>query len=160
MRLTPETREQIALFDWLKLTPELFAVSFHIPNEGKRNARTGYILKRMGLKPGASDVFIAKASRGFHGLFIELKALTQNGVYGKPTASQMMFVENMQAQNYCAEVCNGADEAIELIKWYFQKTSDKPVLQKRPTELQLERMRLEQKARKTVEWVPKKYLMK
>ena len=43
----------------------------HIPNEGKRTVSYGAKLRRMGMKKGFPDLFIPKAAKGKHGLFIE-----------------------------------------------------------------------------------------
>ena len=81
-----ETAEQIKLFTWAKtredIVPEL-RLMYHVPNEGKRNAGGGQILKAAGLRAGVPDVCLPVARFGFNALYIEMK-------YGKnkPTAAQ------------------------------------------------------------------------
>lgn len=112
--LRPESAEQIALFDWIRLKPDLSPYAFSIPNESKRSVITGAILKRMGLRAGVSDLFIAIPRTPHHGLFIELKAGKN-----KATPSQLEFIKDMRSQGYRAEVCVGCDEAIKLITEYM-----------------------------------------
>ena len=113
--LRPESSEQIALFDWIRLKPDLSKYAFSIPNESKRNPITGHIMKRMGMRSGVSDLFIAIPTAPYHGLFIELKAGKN-----KATPSQLEFIKDMRSQGYCAEVCVGAEAAIKLIMDYLK----------------------------------------
>ena len=122
MALKPETIDQIKVFDWIRLHKQLRFCSFHIPNEGKRSVSMGALLKRMGMRAGVSDIFIAYPKNGKSGLFIELKAKTSSGIYNKATATQLQFIDDMLAMGYDAVVCNGADCAIDKIKNYLQRT--------------------------------------
>lgn len=88
----------------------------HIPNEGKRSARYGAELKRLGMRKGFPDLFIPKASKGFHGLFIELKV----DVTRKPTKEQLQWIAKLNKEGYLATVCYGADAAIREINKYFK----------------------------------------
>jgi hypothetical protein len=120
MALKPETQEQIKLFQWIKLHPKIKKYSFYIPNDGKRSKIMGNIMKRMGLLPGVSDVFIAYPSGIYHGLFIEIKAKDSvTGEYRKPTPAQNEFIANMNLMGYKALVCNGSDDAIVVIEKYL-----------------------------------------
>jgi len=109
-----ERDEQIKLFQWIKLHPLLKRHSIYIPNDGKRSPQLGAIYKRMGLRPGTSDIFIAVSRKGYHGFFIELK-------FGKnqATPAQLEFIDDMRKNGYKAEVIWGADEAIEQIQEYL-----------------------------------------
>ena len=89
----------------------------HIANEGKRTARYGAELKRMGMRKGFPDMFILYAKNGFHGLFIELK----KDVTSKPTKEQVQWISKLNAAGYYATVCYGADAAIREIKKYFKE---------------------------------------
>ena len=88
----------------------------HIANEGKRSARYGAELKRLGMRKGFPDLFIPKALKGFHGLFIELKS----DVTRKPTKEQLQWISKLNAEGYYATVCYGADAAIREIQKYFK----------------------------------------
>lgn len=87
---------------------------YAIPNGGKRNTREAANLKRQGVKAGVPDLCVPVARRGFHGLYIEMK-------YGnnKATEKQKEWLEALNREGYLAKVCNGFDEAIELLNYYF-----------------------------------------
>lgn len=120
MALKPEQLEQTKLFEWLKLNPKTKHCCFSIPNDGVRSPRLGALMKRLGLKPGVSDLFIAFPNKYYHGLFIELKAIDQKtGKYRKPTASQIEFLLEMNKMGYLSVVSNGADEAIKIVEHYL-----------------------------------------
>ena len=120
MALKSETLEQVKLFDWIRLQPKIRGCAFSIPNEGKRTPVMCSILKRMGMMPGASDVFIAYPNGVYNGFFIELKAKDKAGRYRKPTDLQVAFIFEMKKMGYQAMVCNGADHAITAIGEYLQ----------------------------------------
>lgn len=94
----------------------------HIPNEGKRSARYGAQLKRLGLRKGFPDLFIPQARNGFYGLMIELKADNTK----KPTKEQLRWIAKLNAAGYCATVCYGAEAAIREIKKYFKESLCRP----------------------------------
>lgn len=114
MKLKPETQHQITVFDFINTIPVIKNVSFHCPNEGRRGVVAGRILKRMGLRAGAPDIFIAHSKGNYHGLCIELK-VGKN----KPTEHQINFINQLNKEGYKAEIIYGADAAIQLIKWYL-----------------------------------------
>lgn len=108
-----EAHEQIAVvqFCMYKDIP-----IFAIPNGGSRNKLEAINLKRQGVKKGVPDLCVPVAKRGYHGLYIEMK-------YGKGKTSkpQDEWLELLNNNGYLARVCVGADEAINLIQWYFSK---------------------------------------
>jgi len=117
-KIGAEALEQIALFQWIKTQPHISRFAFSIPNERKTSPQTGLLLKRMGLRPGVSDVFIAVPREMFHGLFIEMKAGKN-----KTTKSQDEFLSDMRESGYATAICYGATEAINIIKNYFGSVS-------------------------------------
>ena len=114
-----ESNEQQTLFEWAKRMegkwPEL-ALMYHIPNEGKRSARTGARLKAEGLRSGVPDICLPVARGGHHGLYIELKRRKNSRV----TQDQLDWIADLVAQGYVAAVCRGCDEAIDLIISYLR----------------------------------------
>jgi hypothetical protein len=86
----------------------------HIGNERKASYYAGYINKRMGVLKGASDLFMAWPSGGYHGLFIEMKS-----AIGKPTPEQKAFIQRVSEVGYYGCICYGAEEAIETMKYYI-----------------------------------------
>lgn len=115
MPLKPEQIEQIIVFDWIR-HHKLDDYAFHIANERKASPQAGALLKRMGVKSGVSDIFIAIPSNGFHGLWLELKAGKN-----RPTESQIKFLEDMRSKGYEALWCTGADKAKQIITDYLSE---------------------------------------
>ena len=112
MTYTPrEEDEQIAFVQWCDI---LNIPVIHIPNEGKRSAYMGAKLKRMGMRGGAPDLFIACARGEYHGLFIEMK-VGKN----KPTKKQIGWLQRLSEEGYACTVCYGTDEAIRATKKYL-----------------------------------------
>ena len=113
-----EAQAQATIFEWASLMersmPEL-ALLFHIPNGGKRDARTAAILKRSGVKKGVPDLCLPVPKNGYHGLWIELK-VGQN----QPTFDQKRWLNALNRQGYLAKVCVGYSEAIQLIADYLK----------------------------------------
>lgn len=114
-----ESNEQQTLFEWARHMegrwPEL-KMLYHIPNEGKRSARTGARMKAEGLRSGVPDICLPVAKGGHHGLYIELKRRKNARV----TQEQLDWVERLSQQGYVAAVCRGCDEAISLITRYLR----------------------------------------
>ena len=88
-----------------------------IPNGGARHIAVARKLKAEGVKPGASDLFLAlPVPHGPAGLWIEMKA--PDGVV---SPNQKDFIELMQWAGYRAIVCWSADEAITEITNYLNR---------------------------------------
>lgn len=120
IRVIPtEDEEQIGLFSWAALSSGRFPAlrwMFHIPNGGKRSKSEAARFRAMGVKPGVSDIFLPCARGGFHGLFIELKALD-----GRPSSkAQIDFVAAMNREGYYAVFCRGAEDAERVIERYLK----------------------------------------
>lgn len=109
---TKEQIEQVKVREWVRNNTDLPFI--YIPNDGKRSPQLGLLMKRMGLCPGASDIFIPRATKRYHGLFIELKAGKN-----KPTLLQLKFIDDMIIEGYGAYVAYGAEEAIAIIKQFY-----------------------------------------
>lgn len=112
-----EDTEQITVISWANWNvnkwPELKWL-FHIPNGGKRNYTEAARFKMAGVKAGVCDLELPVARGEYHGLFIEMK-------YGdnKTTEAQEEFIAFVRQQGYCAVVCNGANEAINVLEMYL-----------------------------------------
>lgn len=119
IRMIPtEDEEQAWLFSWAKLRenkfPEL-CLLHHIPNGGKRSKSEAARFKAMGVKPGVADLFLPVARCGYHGLYIELKALD-----GKVSAEQKNFLAAAKEQGFLCAVMYGGQAAAELIESYLR----------------------------------------
>ena len=112
-----EAQEQRALFKWAGLAeqkyPEL-RLLHHIPNGGKREARTAINLKREGVKAGVPDICLPVARGEYHGLYIELKAGKN-----KTSSKQEEWIKLLIEQGYYVKVCYGWLEAREVIESYL-----------------------------------------
>ncbi len=113
-----ESDEQIALFQWSKLSqgkyPEL-KLLHSIPNGGKRNRLEAIRLKREGALAGVSDIFLPVSRGRYHGLYIELKVKG-----GKLSENQKWWIEETTRQGYLAKVCFGWVEAKGVIERYLE----------------------------------------
>ena len=113
-----EDEEQIAVMSWAALMegryPEL-RLLHHIPNGGKRGKREAAIFKAMGVKAGVPDLFLPCAREGYHGLYVEMKALD-----GRPSKAQLEMLKALSGQGYRCVVCHGADEARRVIEDYLR----------------------------------------
>jgi hypothetical protein len=94
------------------------------------------IRKSLNSGRGWSDLFIAYPSRGYHGLFIELKKekvaiyVTKGPRKGELVKSEQIeiearFLEKMNKLGYLARFGVGYDNTIKLINWYFGQESMK-----------------------------------
>ena len=115
-----ETEEQRNLCAWwhdssvLAKMPAL-KLMMAIPNGGYRSMATGVALKAEGVKPGTPDLFFPCASRGFHGLWIELKRIKS----GSLSADQVNMLHELRGAGYAAHWARGAEEAKAIITWYL-----------------------------------------
>lgn len=111
-----ETQEQIAFINWVALQhPKLLKYMIHIPNQRKCSKIYGSLLKKMGLRPGASDLFFAYPTKKYHGLFIEMK--TDKGF---PTKLQIDFLKTMNEVGYYSVICHGWEEAKLILTSYLK----------------------------------------
>ena len=101
---------QKTVVEWLKLNHILH---FSIPNEMADNAIKGRRLREIGLKKGASDLFICEAHHKFHGMFLELKSAN-----GKLKPEQRDFFRLVENQKYFTALCFSVDDAISILSWY------------------------------------------
>ena len=85
-----------------------------IPNGGDRTASERVRLASEGVLAGMPDLCVLRPSRGFHGLFVEMK--TDAGVVG---AAQKDIAGRLNAEGYLCLVARGADEAYRLIEEYL-----------------------------------------
>lgn len=110
LQTSSESTEQIVVVEWCDL---MNIPCVHIANEGKRSIPYAAMLKKMGMRKGFPDLFIARARGKYHGLFIEMK-------YGKnkPSEDQKLWLDILTREGYACAVCYGADEAIKTIEHY------------------------------------------
>ena len=89
----------------------------HVPNERKCSPQAGARMKRLGVKAGVPDVLIFDRPPHRHprecaGIAIELKR--EHG--GVVSEAQRQWLDELRRRRWIAEVCHGADEAIDLLQ--------------------------------------------
>ena len=80
----------------------------------RRSKREAARFRAAGVKAGVSDLFLPWPRGGYHGLWIEMKALD-----GRPSLEQKVFIRDMKAAGYAAVFCFGAEEAEAVITRYL-----------------------------------------
>lgn len=116
MALGKEQAEHINIVNWFNWEfPELEPDFHHFANERKCSVQTGRTLKRMGVKKGVADFFLAIPLNGKAGLWIELK-VGKN----KPTKEQMDFAERKKWRHYEFAFVWGFEAAKEMILTYLK----------------------------------------
>jgi hypothetical protein len=93
--------------------PEL-RLLHHVPNGGSRDKVEAKHLKEAGVKAGVPDLDLPVPRGPYHGLRIEMKAPD-----GRESPEQTWWREQLTEQGYCAEVCYGWKNAVELIEQYL-----------------------------------------
>ena len=115
MKLGNEQIDHINIVNWFNFNfPELEQDLHHFANERKCSVQQGRLLKRMGVKRGVYDFFIAIPMNGKAGLWIELK--TEKG---KPSKEQIAFGQRKIKKGYAAFIVYGYDNAIAVITNYL-----------------------------------------
>lgn len=128
---TTEQQEQIAALNWLRLTyPDVYEMTFSIPNEGKTSIYAGLMLKKSGMRAGFPDLGILwpmkwtvfhvdgdhEEDRQSHGLFIEMKTMR-----GKMRPNQQEWQDKLNAKGYEAHTCYSCDEFIMTVTGYLSR---------------------------------------
>jgi hypothetical protein len=109
-----ESAEQIAVADYLRAKKALFTA---VPHGGYRRPIEAAIMKAEGVVAGCPDLLIftrtvEMVNRGRVGIAIEMKR--PKG--GRVSQEQATWIASLQAYGWVAQVCNGAGEALELLK--------------------------------------------
>lgn len=118
-----EDKEQEAVIEWAAWHPGIADVLIAIPNgahlagDSVQRAKQMKRLKKQGLKPGVSDLFLAKPMQHYAGLWIEMKR--QPGAKPRVSVDQLDWLYLMQEKGYCTALCYGADQAIQAIQDYL-----------------------------------------
>ena len=117
--LPTEEQEQAAVIEWAQLMARQFQALedlIHIPNGGLRSKSEAARFKRLGVRPGVSDLFLPEPVGKYHGLWVEMKR--KRG--GTLRADQKDWLERMNRKGYLALRADGAEEACEIIYKYLE----------------------------------------
>ncbi|HIH9386906.1 TPA: VRR-NUC domain-containing protein [Yersinia enterocolitica] len=113
-----ETEEQAALIAWAdKTVIDGICIGdylIHIPNEGKCGPKAARDAKRLGLRKGVPDLFLALPRGGYAGLWIEMKA--DKGVL---MGEQAEWISRLTIEGYAAKVCYGFKRTQAQIQYYL-----------------------------------------
>lgn len=119
VRSQPELEEQAALIDWADKTVidsvRIGDYLIHIPNEGKRGPKAARDAKRLGVRAGVPDLFLALPRGGYAGLWIEMKSK-----YGKVSDNQQCWMEKLSSGGYKYHICFSSIEAIKIVLGYYE----------------------------------------
>lgn len=119
MTLQAEQVDHINIVNWFNYQyPELADDFHHFANERRCSVQQGRLLKRMGVKKGVADFFLALPQNGKAGLWIELK-VGKN----KPSKEQEEFLARKTARGYVAICVWGFESAKEFISTYLLEYS-------------------------------------
>ena len=107
-----EIQHHIGLMSWAKTQPILDEYLIHIPNGGYRHPLEALKLKKMGVKAGVSDLFLAYPNPNYHGLWIELKVKRQDKprtktlvkAYGRGRVCHCHFLSHRKYLRYFARL--------------------------------------------------------
>jgi len=131
VKIANENAEQRALVKWLSFNPVLKNFYCKIDNEGERKVIVKNGVKipvglfnacKMGLRPGANDLFIYYPTKKHHGLWLEMK---RNKKYSRSERltetwlAQERFQECVKSVGYAAFFCYGCGDAIRIIENYL-----------------------------------------
>ena len=115
MPLQPEQIDHINIVNWFNYQyPKLADDFHHFANERKCSVYQGRLFKRMGVKRGVSDFFLAIPNGEHAGLWVELKVGK-----GKLSKEQIDFIDRKNARGYHAVAVWGYDAAVDVIKTYM-----------------------------------------
>lgn len=104
----PEARLQKVIIQHLELAAAPGVLWLHIPNQGKRSVAMGAELKRMGLRPGASDLLFVKDGQVY---FLEVKAKD-----GRLSDEQKQFAVDACDAGATVGWCYSIDDALRTLR--------------------------------------------
>lgn len=106
---------QVQCVDWFRAVYSSNRLDiFAIPNGGRRDQRTGAILKSEGVTAGVADLCVAIPRHGFGCLFVEMKTRT-----GKQEESQIAFERSTTRAGNKYVVCRSVKEFKDIINEYM-----------------------------------------
>ena len=108
-----EHQTQCACVQWFRLAYPKFLI-YSIPNARKVSKVQGARLVSEGVVSGLPDLHIPIAKKGFHGLYIEMKAGKN-----KPSPNQITIMDKLRNEGYKCVVCWNLDEFMKEVKDYL-----------------------------------------
>lgn len=118
---------QVECVRWFGQTYPMYEPYFWAtPNGGYRAKRTAIAMKQEGMKAGVPDLQLAYPSKGYHGLFIEMKksAIGKRGqviARGKVSDAQQERMQALSDVGYKCVVCYSFDEFVREVRTYLEE---------------------------------------
>lgn len=110
-----ESQIQHACLAWFRLRyPSLALLLFAVPNGGKRDARTGAIMKYEGAVRGVSDFILLVPKKGYASLCIEMK---KPG--GRQSPHQRAWQRSAEQYRNKYALCHSLDEFMNEVNAYL-----------------------------------------
>lgn len=112
-----EENLQIRCVEWFGLAyPAIRDLLHHSPNGGRRNAREGARFKAMGTRRGFPDLLLLYPSKGYHGLFIEMKSEK-----GRQQPSQKEWQTLAERVGYKYVICRSLGGFMDEVNGYLEQ---------------------------------------
>ena len=113
LRQSIEHKEQVRLVQRVRaFYPDVLIAA--IPNGGNRSASERVRLHAEGVLAGMPDLCVLRRSKGFGGLFVEMK--TKVGVVSK---EQGCIAKQLNGEGYLCVIARSADEGFKIIEEYL-----------------------------------------
>src|SRR5262245_49375786 len=112
-----ERQHQVALIKWVRAVKDAYPVLkllYAVPNGGDRHINVARKLNADGVMAGVSDLCLPAARRGYHGLYLEMKAEK-----GSASIEQRACFRGVLEEGYCAFIGYGVDQARGALEWYI-----------------------------------------
>jgi hypothetical protein len=107
-RASPESQIQRAVCDHLRLRAKPDVLWLHVPNGGRRDVRTGAMLKREGVLAGASDLLLWHDGNSF--------ALELKSPGGRLSDAQLEFLARFNDAGGHSACAEGTDRALACLE--------------------------------------------
>jgi hypothetical protein len=107
-RARTEQAIQQAIFQHIQVRGVRGLVAFHVPNGGARRPIEARIFKSLGVRAGVSDLIAVHDAKVYA---LEIKAPG-----GRPTASQLEFIADMEAAGAHCCIAEGLDRALAVLE--------------------------------------------
>ena len=111
-----EDIEQINFINWVNYNlPDIAEDTHHFANERACSIQEGRKLKRLGVKRGVPDIFVAVPKNNSAGLWIELKVGN-----GKLSKEQKEFLSRKTSRGYTCAEARGWEAARDILLDYLK----------------------------------------
>lgn len=115
-----EHQIQCACIRWFRMEyPELHGALIAVPNGGRRDKRTGYMLKMEGVIAGVSDLILMVPDDRGRLLLIELKTSA-----GRQSDGQIRWQRLMESLGHWYVVVRSVDQFIEVVRLHLKKCKE------------------------------------